>query len=110
MGFLKKICVLSILILVLNCLVVDHTFASPPIDDVKAEDSEHTPQSRLSPEIDIPLTKDTDNRGWTKKNKWAFVGMILLIGGAALLSAGAVNSDDGDSIPHTNTGGVKGSW
>jgi hypothetical protein len=79
--------------------------------DDKIGGSGHAPQSRFSSEIDIPISKDEEKRHWTKKNRWAvIIGVVLLAGSAALLGSQVANGGDDDAVPHTDTGGVKGSW
>lgn len=101
-------CACAVIVFTFIYLVAGPALAGQSDLDAKKVDINHVPQSRFSIEVDIPLSKDEDNRGWTNKNKWAIIiSVVLLAGSAALLSS---HGDDTDIVPYTNTGGVKGSW
>lgn len=64
---------------------------------VKADMSEHSPQSWSTPEIKIPKEKPK------KKGVWWIIGLLLVVGGVAALAGGGGDDDD-------DTGSFTGSW
>ena len=111
MGLLMRTYVLLIIALVHNFIVVSKSFADIEPNDKRIDNSIYTPESRFTPEVEIPLTKKNDDQNGNKEKSLTFyisIGFLLVI--ATFITSEALITDSSNDIIHIKTGSVKGSW
>ena len=106
MEFLKRVLIGVLVVLTLNLYFPRSTFAQQTHLYAKADVTEHSPDSRTTPQRDIPGKK---GRKWL----WWVLGALVVVGGVAAAGGGGGGDDGGDggaSGGGDDTGEITGSW
>ena len=109
MEFLKRVFIGVLVVLTLNLYFPRSTFAQQSHLHAKADVTEHSPESRTTPQKDIPGKK---SRKWL----WWVLGALVVAGGAAAAGGGGGGGGGDDAGGGNNDGGgddtgeITGSW
>ena len=104
MQFLKRLFIGILVLLTLNFYLPRVTFAQQARLYAKADVTEHSPESRTTPQKDIPGKK---SRKWL----WWVLGALVVAGSvAAAGGGGGGGGGDDPPDPPDDTGEITGSW
>ena len=110
MRLLKRIFI-TVVVLTINLQFSTAAFSQNDYLNSKEDVQVYSPQSRSTPEIDIPEEKTKNKRSWLSRNKWWVIGGLLIIGGAAAAgSGGGENSGNGETPAGEDTGRATVGW
>jgi len=100
MRIFRRIFILLLIVSIMNLNFPMITFGQAVDPKGQAEVTKHPPEFLTSPEVNIPVEKETKISSWT----WVILGLVV-VGGAA--AAMALNKPDGPKpSPTTSTTGT----
>jgi hypothetical protein len=106
MRIFKKIFVLLLVVSIMNLYFPQVTFGQASDTRGQAGVTKNPPEFLTSPELNIPVEKETKTAGWV----WVALG-IVLVGGLAAAAAGGGGGGGGTTTGTTpTTGSVAVGW
>ena len=105
MEFLKKLFIVVLILLLVNLYLPRNSFAQQAHLYATADITEHPPESRTTPQKDIPVP-GKKGRKWG----WWVLGLLVVAGGAAALGGGGGGGGESPTPPTPTDGSISGSW
>ena len=107
MRIFRKIFVLLLVVSIMNLYFPRVTFGQASDTSGQAGVTKNPPEFLTSPELNIPVEKETKTAGWV----WVALGVVL-VGGVAAAAAGGGGGGGGGTTTGTTptTGSVAAAW